>query len=191
MGGMGTYGDAYICSVEVYDPSTNSFAMLRNELMPNEPGWCVALIAGRGSPPRLSDGRYVLTAFNIDSSIQQTALLAYDSVSLNIEHLTTIDGSVNIVHVNDSGTVVDIPWMQPDQQAMAIVRYDANQKTMVTLPVNGFHLSYSLAYPGVVVLNSGGRERFWFSGGTEASCWSTNFCSVPNTFYISLPNSNY
>lgn len=188
MGGSDMYGASYFSSVELYDPSSNSFAVLRSELIPTKPGWHVrsgSKINPRADAARLSDGRYVLVAFSVDQSVQKTALMAFDSVTLEIELLATIDGSAGPAMVDDSGTIVYLPWALSSQE-LRIARYDTSQASLTVLPVSGYSLPYSLAYPASVLIESGGRERIWVSGGTAADCWSTNFCAVSKTFSVYL-----
>jgi hypothetical protein len=69
-GGYGVYnGYAFNGRVELYDPDTNTFSILQESLLPEEPGWFTFGLPdwtnGRSiETQRLSDGRYLLTAYN-------------------------------------------------------------------------------------------------------------------------------
>ena len=67
-GGMGTYGLPYLERVELYDPTTNSFSILQESLLPDETGWLIAgsvdFTNGRSiDTQRLSNGKYLLWAW--------------------------------------------------------------------------------------------------------------------------------
>jgi hypothetical protein len=68
-GGMGPYGSPYIQQVELYNPTTKTFSILQESLLPQEPGWMIFGMAdwsnGRSiDTQRLTDGRYLLMAWN-------------------------------------------------------------------------------------------------------------------------------
>jgi hypothetical protein len=68
-GGYGPNVSPYAETVELYDPATNTFSLLQGSLLPGEPGWFTFSLSdwnnGRSiDTQRLSDGRYLLAAFN-------------------------------------------------------------------------------------------------------------------------------
>jgi hypothetical protein len=67
-GGQGTYGGSFQERVELYDPTSNTFSILQETLLPGEAGWVIGGSVdynnGRSiDTQRLGDGRYLLRAW--------------------------------------------------------------------------------------------------------------------------------
>ena len=92
-GGYPTYGGNYLAGVEYFDPVTNTFSVLQDELIADEPGYYTTYDNANKEEPslfQLADGRYVFLAWRTDPVIEYI-LVSFDPATKVFEriHLNT------------------------------------------------------------------------------------------------------
>ncbi len=181
LGGTSIYGDSIIGQVEVYSPTTNAFTVLRDRLMPSDPGvYVTSQSRGRADEQRLSDGRYLLLAGNDVGTT--TPMVAFNPETLGVTRLDGFDQGGGPLVFDSSHQLAYVPYY-PAAGQLGIARFDILAQTTKLLPVAGFEISYNLGYMGVIFVDP---TRIWFSGGFSCSGSSTNFCPVSDTFFVRL-----
>ncbi|HEY5958189.1 MAG TPA: hypothetical protein VIV60_16610, partial [Polyangiaceae bacterium] len=182
LGGTDIYGDNFVDQVEVYNPNTNSFTVLRDKVMPSDPGLCVTSRGReRADEQRLADGRYLLIARNAAGTA--TAVVAFNPETLSVERLIEFNMVGGPLLFNSSRQLVYIPYY-PAEGELGVARFNALDRSMEFFAVANFHVSY---YPGYTAAAFVDSTRIWFSGGFSCSDGMTNFCPVSNTFFVRVP----
>lgn len=93
IGGFSAYGGPTPESVELYDPATNAFTVLRDTLFPDESGWITALSPGLGwgnqpvSAQRDADGKYLFLANKNTGIFTDYVVFSFDPATKAIEKL--------------------------------------------------------------------------------------------------------
>ncbi len=186
LGGNYYYGTPYYEQVEVYHPTTNSFEVLRDSLLPQEPGWYV--LGNQKVTPdlRLPDGRY---AFLIQKQVEQQWKYA-------IGILDPVDGTVSKIMIADSllggdsvfwvlyreNTFYLLVGKNVNNQAnthFRIVRISHDGLTTDssnTMTIDNYYLGN--ATPAIT------GNRIFVSGGTSAVNYYYNFSPVNQTFFL-------
>lgn len=80
VGGYPTYGGSCFAGAEYYDPATNGFVWLADELIPEEAGFVTAMDNANKETPdlfQLPDGRYIFLAWRYDPEFEY-ALISFD-----------------------------------------------------------------------------------------------------------------
>lgn len=186
MGGSQLYGNAYYEDVEVYDPETNAFTVLRSTLVPDESGWMVFSAQKVAQDLLLPDGRY---AFLIQKQVGQTWVPA-------VGIFDPADGSVTRREIPEEAIGQDaVFWVLVRGETLylllgrnhnsganthfRLVRMRADSATFEssnTLSIESYYLGN--ATPAIL------GDRIFVAGGTTSVGYSFNFEPVADTFFL-------
>lgn len=88
-GGWPTYGGTTYTSVEYYNPSSQSFSLVSNQLIPADSGWMLNPIYTRAMKDnQMSNGKYLLLAYRQLTSLEY-ALIEFDPVTKTFAKINT------------------------------------------------------------------------------------------------------
>ena len=198
LGGMGIYGTPYIEMVELFDPSTNTFSVLQENLFVGETGWNILGFSKRPiEAQKLYDGRYILLAWRSAESVSEYTLFTFDPQTKEITKLI----STPALPTSDSAKYYDAPMVDPTgskvyllalinppsdpyQYKLFAINTTTGELTIpdesCPLPAADWYLSYAAA----TVLPEG---RLFFTGGTSRQDSRLNFYPVTKTLFA-LPS---
>lgn len=188
-GGMGPQADpAYIEKIDLYNPATNAFTILRNTLIAGETGWyfnqmtCMRAIADQ----RMDDGKYLLTAYKIEGTTGYSKLITFDPAKKRFALLDTNPGLPDSSVVSFSwAPIVDhsrqmaylVGTLPTTTNKQKHVLYAIDLTTMNLTEVTGqYTAAYYTGSSGQALLQDG---RILVNGGTKDG---TNFNPVANSF---------
>lgn len=190
-GGQAPQGNpGYIEKVELYNPATNKFAVLRNTLIGGKTGWffylykCMRAIDDQ----KMSDGRYLLTALKNAGSGYEVMLVTFDPATKLFEALDTNPALPSWAQVAISiAPIVDkqkkkayllgtLPMTGGIQKQ---VLYTLDLTTMALVEETGqYSADYYTDFGGQSLLKDG---RILMTGGTKDG---SNFNPVANSIYV-------
>ncbi len=194
VGGMGPQADpAYVESIELYDPATNKFRVLRNTLIAGETGWyinqqmCMRVIDDQ----KMTDGRYLLIAHKIVDGVDNWMLVAFDpakKVFVVLPAISDTPGPEQLAFPwaplvnNENKKAYLIGILTSSSSKPKLVLYSLDLTTLVLSEEPGqFAPSYFLSSCAQSLLKDG---RILITGGTKDG---TNFGAVANTILWQPP----
>ncbi|WP_428567759.1 MAG: Kelch repeat-containing protein [Solidesulfovibrio sp. DCME] len=193
-GGMGTYGSPYIEQVELYDPDSNSFSILQDNLLPEETGWVTLGSMGDTNgnlvdAQKLPDGRYLFLAVN-------TSLSSYALVTFNPATKAFAKFETSPPLPSNSAVSLLNPLVDTSHNTVYLLAQDLTQSSG-TLPIQTRVYRINLAtgvrsdpagtspldgYLGSVGLNLLQDGRLFVSGGNTRTDYYYNFYPTDKTF---------
>jgi hypothetical protein len=191
IGGSGTHGGAVNKRVEIYDPASNSFSILRSELVEDDPGW---LATGNLKDSRdllLDNGLYAFLAYKTGSPTSYGFAL-FDPATLACTvheipaHILDGDGIGSSAIAIEGSRIYFLMARLVGSGPATTVRiggYDTSigpEQAAVTEAIN---LDFTPYYAACAI--RGGR--FFAAGATSSTGSQANFGSVPDTFFAELP----
>lgn len=166
-GGWPTYGGPTHTSFEYYNPSSQSFSLVANQLIPADSGWMLNPIYTRAMKDnQMSNGKYLLLAYRQLGSLEY-ALIEFDPVSKTFAKVNTqtalldsytdagftdliLDEAQNIVYLMGSKANAD-----PQQLCLVTVNLSTGQVyhpgSTFTLPADEYF------YPAMTFIPSNGK----------------------------------
>jgi len=190
-GGNGPQGNpAYIEKVELYNPATNKFAVLRKTLIAGKTGWfiylykCMRAIADQ----KMSDGRYLLTALKNASGGYEVMLVTFDPAKKLFETLDTTpalpswaQAAISIAPIVDKqkkkAYLLGTLPMSGGIQKQVLYTLDLTTLALVQ-ETDQYSADYYTDFGNQTLLKDG---RILMTGGTKDG---TNFNPVANSIYV-------
>ena len=77
-GGCLVNGGYEVMPVELYDPATNTFSVLQDEILADDPGWVLSMHRRVVDAQQLADGRYLFLAQRIAQDVTSYRLFTFD-----------------------------------------------------------------------------------------------------------------
>lgn len=194
IGGVPPYGGSGIESIELYDPSTNSFSVLQETLITSDTGWKVdgASYLSPIDDYKLSDGKYILTAYKNVNTKTQFALFTFDpdtkaftKLPVALPDTDTVSSIFPPVVDKSNNKVYLLAIVKTTQAIPSALRLYTVDLTNMTInnPTGSYTLNPPYLAGGVVsvLLNDG---RIFVSGGTTSDDYYYNFNPVKYTLFI-------
>ena len=190
LGGITPYGQSFVGAIELYDPASNQFTVLQDELLgPDDPDWKVfGLLYGPVDSYRLADGRYVFLAykpgtvwqfalFTVDPSTKKTAKFetspALPSSDVAWLNPVTVDKTKGKIYSFITRKVSDV-------RVLSLYTVDVASKTLEL--ATGDYTLPSDYYPENMNLALLKDSRLFMTGGRAQP--STNFSSSNRTLFV-------
>lgn len=194
-GGTGAFGESMAASVELYDPSSNSFSPLATTFFTDDSNWLFPADSVRDvSEQQLTDGTYVFTAIRPDSSA--TALAVFDPATKQFtkRELNPAWGDRNayighpLVERAAGGAdklhlIMSLHGPSRADSTVWPVRVDPATGERSTSPLTTHEATYWIGGNATAWATDG---RIFVTGGTTSVSSSYNFNPVRNTMFLKV-----
>lgn len=188
VGGVGYSGSAIPPTPELYDPQSNTFSAISEDLFPGEAGWTFATRQSVIDEAQLSDGRYLLLAYRAVEGKVVYRLIVFDPVTRAFSKFNTTPDLPDSLSMNwwapllnASKTIAYLPgYRAADSQQLNVLKVDlatgslALPEVPATMPqsYSFYGSTFSLVQEGQVMI----------IGGTSGN----NFGALPHTMLLTL-----
>ena len=193
VGGTDTYGNVNIPSIEIYDPTTNTFTMLAARAIAGETNWVYAAREYGEDVGRCktSDGRYVFLMSRSVNGNAEYALALFDPASKQFSKLALTPVFWNnlsiwppVVDATNNRVLMLVGANQNGGANATFQVYQADLATGQALALSQA-MTISNYYPGSVGMTVLKDGRLFVTGGTTSVDYNYNFNPVQNTFFLS------
>jgi len=193
LGGTDIYGSVNIPSVELYDPTNNTFSILALFAIAGETNW-VYEAKGYGEDIgrcKTSDGRYVFMMWQTVNGNTEYALAFFDPASKQFSKLAltpvfwdNLSVWPPVVDATNNRVLMLVGANQNGGANATFRVYQADLATGQALALSD-PLTISNYYPGSVGMTVLKDGRLFVTGGTASVDYNYNFNPVQNTFFLS------
>lgn len=190
-GGTGARGGAVHEVVEIYDPETNAFSVLRSELIEGDAGWLATNPMKDVREMRLDDGRYAFRAYKLEEPTRYGFAL-FDPVTLacTVDEIPTaiLDGtgfgaSAYAVDGNELYFLMARLVSGGPTATVRVGGYEVPvgpEEARVTAAVEALNTPY---YPACAIRG----DHFFSAGSTMNTGGQANFGATVATLLLGLP----
>jgi hypothetical protein len=193
VGGMDAYGASLISSIELYDPTANTFTNLAPSAITGETDWVYYNSEDSQDPgqSKTGDGRYVFMMSRTVNSQTEYALGLFDPATEQFSKLALTPAFWNgfgvwppVVDAANNRVLLLVGANQNGGANLTFQVFQADLATGQALSLSDW-LSVTNYYPGsagITLLRDG---RLFVTGGASSLGYSYNFSPVQNTFFLS------
>ncbi len=193
----GYYADTYYQSAEYYDPSKNSFSVLKDSIIDNEGGYYISNIHKITEELQMKSGKYVFSAFRETDTDTENVFFTFDPDTKEFkvicrEPFNNSDKMYLVGFVlNKSANILYTVW-QKQASLIAPVKIGVGQLNLttnhLTMPANWYDLPTDY-YPSYSCLTLLSDNRIFMTGG-YSEINSVNYSPLNNSLFISTTVTN-